>query len=64
MKVAIAGMIVALSLSGCIAVPVVEPAPVAGYYYHAPPPPTVYFGYSRGGGHRHHYRPYRHRHRR
>jgi hypothetical protein len=58
MKIAIAGLMPILLLGGCIAVPVVEPAPVAGYYYYSPPPAR--FGYRHHGGHYYH-RPYRHR---
>lgn len=57
MKVVIAGLIGPLLLAGCIAVPVVEPAPVAGYYYS--PPAAVYYGH-RHPGWRHSYRPHRH----
>lgn len=46
MKSLIAGVLAALMLAGCVAVPYyAEPAP-AGYYYYAPPPATIYFGYS------------------
>lgn len=57
MKSAIAGLVAALALTGCVAVPVAEPGPAHGYYY--APPPTVFFGFH-GGHYRHHYRGDRH----
>lgn len=59
MKSAIAAVVMALTLSACVAVPY-EPAPAYGYYspgayYYGPPAATFHFGYHR---HRHH--RYRH----
>jgi hypothetical protein len=64
MKIAIAGLVAAVSLTGCIAVPVAEPVPAPGVYYYAPPPPTVYFGFQGGHHHHRHYRGHRHHYRR
>jgi hypothetical protein len=54
MKIAIAGLVAVVSLTGCVAVPVAEPVPAPGYYYYAPPP-AVFFGFRHGGGHHHHH---------
>lgn len=44
--------VLALGLSGCVAVPVYEAPPPAYGYYYGPPAAAVTFGYY---GHRHHY---------
>jgi hypothetical protein len=43
MKIAIAALLAAASLGGCVAVPYYAPAPRA--YVAPPPPPVVYYGY-------------------
>ena len=53
MKILTACAVLALLLSGCIAVPV-APVPGPAAYYYAPPPVSVQFGYTyHGGGWRH-----------
>lgn len=44
MKSLIAGMLMAMTLVGCVAVPVYEPAPTV-YAYPSPPPYHAYYRY-------------------
>jgi hypothetical protein len=49
MKTLLAAAAAIVSLGGCVAVPVYEPAPAYGYGYYAPPAATFSFGYSNYG---------------
>jgi len=59
MKSAIAAVLLAMTLSACVAVPY-EPAPAYGYYgpgyYYGPPVATFNFGYQYHGQRDRHYR--------